>query len=163
MLDGENLRSLATLLHSQRVAALGTLDQDAPSVSMVIYALAPDGGAYLHLSQLALHTRNLQADPRASLMIAETDGSPARVPLTLGRVSLQGTVVPIPDDSPDYAAARAAYVGKFPFADFNFTLGDFGLYRFIPRSGRYIGGFARAFSLSLDDLSRAAQTTGKNQ
>lgn len=149
--------ALARLLRAQRVAALGTLHAGAPFVSMVIFAAAPDFSAvYLHLSRLAQHTRDLAADPRASLLMAETDRSASRNPLTLGRVSLQGVVAAIPDNSPEHASAKSLYLARFPAAEFNFTLGDFGLYAFTPQAGRYVGGFARAFDLTPDDLRRAA-------
>jgi hypothetical protein len=155
--DDTALASLAQLLRAQRLAALGTIHAGAPFVSMVIYAEAPDFSAfYLHLSQLALHTRDLLADPRVSLMVAEADQSASRNPLTLGRVSLQGAVAAIPADAPEHASAKALYLARFPFAEFNFTLGDFALYVFTPQSGRYVGGFARAFDLTPDDLRQAA-------
>lgn len=156
MNDAE-LLSLARLLRAQRIAALGTLHGDAPSVSHVVFAAAPDFSAvYLHLSRLAAHTRDLLADPRCSLLIAETE-RPGQHPLTLARVSLQGTASVMTPDAAEYLPAKTLYTEKLPFTEFNFTLGDFGLFRFTPAGGRYVGGFARAYDLTPADLQRAAR------
>ena len=66
-------RELRALLHTQRVAALGTLgDNGAPQVSMVPYAIAPSCGCLvLHVSGLAAHTRNLQKAPAVSLLVMQ--------------------------------------------------------------------------------------------
>jgi hypothetical protein len=159
-MDDSALAALGQLLRAPRTAALGTLHAGGPFVSMVIFAAAPDFSVfYLHLSRLAQHTRDLAADPRASLMIAETDQSAARNPLALGRVSLQGSVAALPADAPEHASAKSLYLARFPAAEFNFTLGDFGLYAFTPQTGRYVGGFARAFDLTPADLRQAAART----
>src|SRR5829696_5112783 len=73
-MNSEELTTIATLMRSQRVAALGTLREDSPFVSMVAYAAEPDfGGLLVHLSQLAAHTKQLLAAPRSSLLIGERD------------------------------------------------------------------------------------------
>lgn len=155
----DDLRVLAQLLRGQRLAGLGTLHDGAPLVTLTLFAAAPDFAAlYLHLSQLALHTQDLRADPRASLLIAESERA-SQNPLTLARVSLQGEARPLALDSDEQATARALYTGRFPFTNFNFSLPDFRLYRFTPRGGRFVGGFARAADLTPEDLRAASALT----
>src|SRR5450830_628006 len=73
-------RDLRTLLNTQRVAALGTRDEDGlPFVSMVPFALEPHSPCLvIHVSGLAAHTRNLQTTPQVSLLVmqAEVPGEP---------------------------------------------------------------------------------------
>ena len=52
-------QALRELLQQQEVAALGTLRNGEPFVSMVPYALLPDGSLVVHVSRLATHTRLL--------------------------------------------------------------------------------------------------------
>jgi hypothetical protein len=152
----DDLRLLAQLLRTVRIAALGTTHRGAPFVSHVVFAAASDFAAlYLHLSRLAAHTQDLLADPRCAVMLAETE-RPTQNPLTLARATLQGAVTLLVPETDEHAAAKALYTSRLPFTQFNFTLGDFGLYRFAPSSGRFVGGFARAFDLMPDDLRRAA-------
>jgi len=65
MAKDEAAARAAALLHRCTVAALGTLHQGAPSVTMTPYALAADRLAFLVLvSGLSAHTRDMLADPR---------------------------------------------------------------------------------------------------
>lgn len=156
-MDADTLRSLATLLRSQRIASLGTLRDGAPLVSMVLYAFAPDFSAfYLHLSRLALHTQALLADPRVGLMIAETDEG-TKDPQTLARVSIQSEALLIPKSAADYDPARSLYLSRFSDAAALFNLGDFDLYRIEPRNARFVAGFARAFNLMAEHFREASQ------
>jgi hypothetical protein len=70
----DDRRTLAQLLRTARIGALGTTHGSAPFVSHIVFAAAPDFTAlYLHLSRLARHTQDLLADPRCAVMVAETE------------------------------------------------------------------------------------------
>lgn len=150
--------SLARLLRTQRVAAFGTLRDGGPLVSMILYAAANDFAAFfIHASRLAQHTQDLLKDPRVSLMIAETD-SGSQDPQTLARVSIRGEAVAIPPTVADYEETKAIYLKKFPEAAFNFTLGDFSIYKIEPRTARFVAGFGKIFNLTVEDFKQAAET-----
>jgi heme iron utilization protein len=155
--NAEELATIATLIRSQRVAALGTLRDDGPFVSMVAYAAEPDfSGLLLHLSRLAAHTRQLLAAPQSSLLICERDDGRDDVQ-TLARITLAGAATPIPAASAAYADARACYLARLPTATPLFDFPDFILFRFIPSEARYIGGFALAYTLTPEQLRRATE------
>ncbi len=156
-MNAEELATVATLIRSQRVAALGTLRDNNPFVSMVAYAAEPDfGGLLLHLSQLAAHTKQLLADPQSSLLICEPDDGRDDVQ-TLARITLAGVATPMPAPSAEQAAARACYLARLPAAEMLFDFPDFALFRFVPSEARYIGGFARAYTLTPGQLQQAAK------
>ncbi len=156
-MDAESLRLLSRLIRTHRVAALGTLREGLPYVSMIAFAPAEDLGSYLiHASRLAHHTQDILADSRCSVMIAEKDDG-SRDPQILARVSLSGNARPLEQDDPGYEAARALYLRKFPEAEFLFQLGDFSLYRITISTGRFVGGYGKAFTISRQDLLRAAE------
>lgn len=149
----EDLVLAGGLLGGQRQAALGTLAEGAPFVSMVAYAPEPEfAGFLLHLSKLAPHTLHLLADPRTALLICVPDGPTVENVQTLARITLVGAAVPLPRDTPDYSAARVRYLEHLPAAAMLFDFPDFDLYRLTPREARYIGGFARAFTLTPEQL-----------
>src|SRR5438477_11974507 len=78
------------LLREGRSGALATLMPGSgdPCCSLVNVATAADGSPLLLISTLAVHTKNLLADPRVSLMIDERrEGDP----LQGARIMLQGT------------------------------------------------------------------------
>jgi len=62
-LSPEHAARLVDLLRRRSTAALGTLHDGAPFVSMVPYAVLPDGAAFVvHVSRLAGHTKDMLAD-----------------------------------------------------------------------------------------------------
>lgn len=153
----EDAAALRALVGAGRLAALGTLDDGAPFVSMVLYAFEVRPGAapaaLIHVSRLAAHTRHLGADPRASLMIVEPDLG-TKDPQTLARLTLQCRAEALPRDDAGYQAAREHYLARLPAQGYLFDFPDFGLFRLVPHEARYVGGFARAFTL---DAARLAE------
>src|SRR5262249_11321577 len=107
-------RELRDLLASRSVAALGTLHDGAPYVSMVPFALLPDGSGFLiHVSELSAHTGDMLADPRVSLLVKAPE-SPERSAQELPRVTIVGRARPVPDPSDEYDAGKACYLARFP-------------------------------------------------
>ena len=135
------------LLRQQDVAALGTLRRDEPFVSMVPYALLADGALVVHVSRLATHTRDMEEHPGVSVMVMAAR-TPGTAPQALARATLQGDARPCPPADPHHAAARAAYLARFPGSEPMFGFADFSLFRIVPRSARFVGGFAQAGSLT---------------
>lgn len=155
-MDPESERKLVRMIRAQRVAALGTLLDGQPLVSMIAYVPASDFSAfYIHASRLAQHTRALLQDPRVGLMIAEPDTGMGD-PQTLARVSILGTVAPVPPDAANYADIQALYLARFPAAVRTFQLADFALYAIRPESARYVAGLGKTFNLKSEDLRKAA-------
>lgn len=156
-MNSDSQETLAHLIRTQRIAAFGTLRDGGPLVSMILYAVSPDFAQfYIHASRLALHTQDILKDPRVSLMIAETDTG-EKDPQTLARVSIRGEAVAVPPTAADYEEAKAIYLAKFPEAAFNFTLGDFSIYKIVPRTARYVAGFGKIFNLTVEDFKQAAE------
>src|SRR6202163_4161529 len=82
-------RFARSLLRRSRQGALATLMAGSgdPYCSLVNVASHPDGSPILLISRLALHTKNLLADPRVSLMLDERAESD---PLEGSRIMLAG-------------------------------------------------------------------------
>lgn len=148
---------MAALLLGNRWAALALDPEEGPAVSMVAYAVAPDGTLLMFLSGLAAHTRVLQDRGIAALMIGAPDlgaGDPQELP----RLALEGTVATIPRDSIAFAEAWPIYVARFPAAVPRLALADFVLFRMTPVRGRFVGGFARALDVHPERLAAAVQS-----
>lgn len=146
-MDTQSELKLANLIRNTRVAALGTLHDGEPNLAMVAIAVESDFSAfYIHVSTLGKHTRDMQADPRVSLLLTETDDNRPD-PQTLARLSLNGTAEMLPRTNPHYPQVRHAYLARFPEAEQLFSLGDFNLWRISPKGGRFVAGFAQAFNV----------------
>jgi len=148
--------ALRTLLSSQRIAALGTLDADKqPFVSMVPFAIdAANGTVVIHVSGLAPHTRNLQTSPQVSLLVmqAEVAGEPVHA---LPRVTLDGKATVLPPDTASWRDARHAYLERFPEAEPMTQLGDFMFVAISVAGARQVAGFGAARSLDAKAIADA--------
>ena len=152
-------KGLAEMIHSTRMAGLGTLRNGTPLVSMVAYLPEDNFSAfYIHVSQLAQHTKSMQADPHVGLLISEADDGRTD-PQTLARISILGEAKQIAKDDASYPKIQAQYISRFPQSAPLFGFSDFGLWRVIPRFARFVAGFAQAFNLSPDALKRVAKST----
>jgi heme iron utilization protein len=134
------------LLREGRTGALATLmvGSGDPYCSLVNVATAADGSPLLLLSRLAVHTKNLLADPRVSLMIDERKQGD---PLEGARVMLMGRAAATGDPN-----ARRRYLWRqseaIAFADF----GDFAFYRIGLNGVHLVAGFGRIVDLEPADL-----------
>ncbi len=131
---------LGELLANERHAVLATLSASRdgwPFASVAPYALSDAGEPLLLLSDLAEHTRNVRADPRASLMVQ--DGDSLSDPQAGCRVTILGEVQLVADA--DLQAARELYLARHPHAAEYIALADFRLYVLRVREARFIGGF----------------------
>ena len=130
-----------TLLHLARAGTLATLSRRHPGhpfASIMPYAEDDAGRPLLLISTMAMHTQNLQADPRASLLVAQPDW--AGDPLAAGRVTLMGEARPVP--ASERAAARAAYLARHDNARYWVDFDDFGFWRLDVVDVYVVGGFA---------------------
>lgn len=139
---------LRELLQAQQVASLGTLHKGQPYVSMVPFTLLPGGTDFIiHVSQLAAHTRDMLSSPQVSLLVIAPP-TPEVMAQELARITVQGQAKQLSGDTPDHAAARAAYLARFPLSEPMFGFADFSLFAIVPASIRFVGGFAQATTIS---------------
>src|SRR6266436_9376825 len=101
-----------TLMYLGRLGSLSTLSRKQPGFpfgSVMPYALDAYGRPIFLISTMAMHTQNLQADSRASLLVTQPDASGD--PLGASRVTLVGNVLPAPDA--EVAEARKLYLSRY--------------------------------------------------
>src|SRR5712664_1817797 len=87
-----------TLLHVGRIGSLSSLSRKQPGFpfgSVMPYGLDDHERPIFLISTMAMHTQNLQADPRASLLVTQPDSTGD--PLGASRVTLMGNILTIPE------------------------------------------------------------------
>jgi putative heme iron utilization protein len=127
-------------VRATNVATLATHSDDGhPWASLIAYGSLVDGAPVLFVSRLAEHARNLERDPRASLVVA--DAHPGSDVLASGRVTLAG-VAERPDATVAGAAADA-YVAAVPSAKAYSDFRDFSLWVLRVERVRWVGGYGR--------------------
>jgi len=109
-----------------------------PFGSVVSFTVDGEGDPLFVISRLAVHTTNLLADPRASLLVAEAVDEGVD-PLARSRVTLLGDVAPVRADEQDAAVETVA--ARLPAVAGYASYGDFACYRLQVRSVRWVGGF----------------------
>jgi len=135
------------LLRISRTGALATLGREsgAPLTTWVGCASDFDGSPLFLFSELAQHTKNLAADPRASLLL--TSPPDRGDPLNHPRVTVGGPIQRHPD-----AYARKRYLQRNPKAKLYAPFADFAIYRMRIEAVHFNGGFGRADPLTAADL-----------
>jgi heme iron utilization protein len=156
-MDGESEKLLFHILTDIRIAALGTMRDEAPRVSMVTFVPAQDFSAfYVHTSRLAQHTVDMQKNKQVSLLIAEADDG--RVdPQTLARLSIRGSAEFMENGEPGYTPVKTMYIERFPASEPLFKFADFGLWRIKPKGARFVAGFSKSFNLAPEILQKIAE------
>lgn len=134
------------LLREARSGALATLMAGTgdPYCSLVNVATAADGSPLLLLSTLAIHTKNMLADSRVSLMLDERkEGDP----LQGARVMLMGHAAATADEND-----RRRYLARQPEAQMFAGFGDFAFYRMTVSAAHLVAGFGRIVDLKPADI-----------
>src|SRR5215471_10730237 len=146
-----------SLLRRSRQGALATLMAGSgdPYCSLVNVAANPDAAPLLLISRLAVHTKNILADARVSLML---DERVAGDPLEGARIMVAGRAEELSGEAASMARRRylAAHPSAEAFADFK----DFAFFRIGPSGLHLVAGFGRIIDLKpaqfLTDISDAA-------
>jgi putative heme iron utilization protein len=144
----EAIRVARTLLRTTRVTTLATLDPGGYPYSTVTNLIVePDGVPVVFMSGLAVHARNIEADPRVSITVAD-----ARTDvMTSPRLTLSGRAKRVPPD--EISALKAQYMERFPKAKLYLGLPDALLYRIRTEAVQLNGGPAQnANAITPEDL-----------
>src|ERR1700752_4103031 len=129
-----------TLMYLGRMGSLSTLSRKQPGFpfgSVMPYGLDDHGRPIFLISTMAMHTQNLQADSRASLLVTQPDASGD--PLGASRVTLMGSVLAIPEG--ELAEARRLYLERYVNSKYWVDFEDFFFYRMDVVDVYYVGGF----------------------
>lgn len=147
--DFDAVRVTRSLLRRSRQGALATLAAGSgdPYCALVNVASHPDGSPILLISQLALHTRNILADNRVSLML---DERAAGDPLEGARIMLGGRAEQATSGEAD--VLRRRYLAVHPPAEAFVDFRDFSFVRIRPTGLHLVAGFGRIVDLEPDQF-----------
>ncbi len=137
-------RLAKSLARRSRQGALATLMAGTgdPYCSLVNVASAPDGAPILLISRLAVHTKNILADARVSLMLDER--APGD-PLEGARIMLAGRAEEADND--DREMLRRRYLNAHPSAEAFVDFKDFSFFLIRPSGAHLVAGFGRIVDL----------------
>jgi putative heme iron utilization protein len=137
-----------------RIGSLSSLSRKQPGFpfgSVMPYAQDEHGRPILLISTMAMHTQNLQADPRASLLVTQADGDGD--PLGRSRVTLLGNILPVAQ--PEISAVRKLYLASYENSKYWVDYEDFSFYRMEVVDVYFVGGFGVMGWIPASDYSQA--------
>jgi putative heme iron utilization protein len=139
----QDVRTLVAYNHGFAVmSTFSKAHSEYPGGSVVGFAPDADGRPLFIFSGMSSHTQDLLANPKCSLTVAAKDFKGAAD----GRVNLMGTCTLI-KNADEKEQAKEIYLAKHPGA-FWVDFGDFNWFRMEVEHVRFVGGFARAGSVS---------------
>jgi hypothetical protein len=126
---------------------LFTGGEERPYVSLTATATDIDGGPILLLSKLADHTRNLDRDPRLSMLFEDTGHylNPQQGP----RVTVVGHAERVGEPE-TLERLRRRFLTRHPSASLYAGFADFGFFKVVLERIHWVGGFGRAAWLNQD-------------
>lgn len=142
-------RAYEQLLTHQKSLVLATVSQDgSPLVSYAPYLVNEHKQFYILVSQLAVHTANLQHNGQASLMLIEDEATAVQL-FARQRLTFQCLAIPVARHSLEWNQIMTQYRDRFDtMAERLESLPDFQLFKLNPISGQLVLGFGQAYELS---------------
>ena len=128
-----------TLLQQERMGTLATNSRQHPGfpfASVMPYALTSGGVPIFLISGMAIHTQNIVADPRVSLLVMQSGGDSD--PLGAPRATLVGSARRIEDPGDD---VRRTYLDRHPSARHWISFSDFSFFQLDVAHIYFVGGF----------------------
>ena len=149
---GERTRTLFSLASVGTLSTISRKHPGFPFGSLMPYALDDAGRPLFLISNMAMHTQNLKADPRCSLFLAQAaaDGDP----LGAARATLIGHAEPVPES--DLASVREIYLARHENSRYWVDFSDFSFFRLQPVDIYYVGGFGVMGWVEAADYAQAA-------
>jgi len=145
-----DVRTLVQYNHGFAVmSTFSKSDPDYPGGSVVGFAPDEEGRPLFIFSGMSTHTQDILANPHCSVTIAAKDFKGAAD----GRVNLMGRAELLKTEE-EKKAAREIYLQKHPGA-FWVDFGDFNWFRMTVDKVRFVGGFARAGSVTAEEYKAA--------
>jgi len=137
-----------------RVGSLSTLSRKQPGFpfgSVMPYAADERGRPVFLISTMAMHTQNLHADSRASLLVTRSGAD--RDPLGASRVTVIGRVTAAPE--PEVEELRKLYLASYANSKHWVDYEDFSFHRMEVADVYYVGGFGVMGWISAPEYERA--------
>jgi putative heme iron utilization protein len=133
----ERARTLFFLAPVGTLSTLSRKHSGFPFGSLMPFALDPAGRPIFLISNMAMHTQNLKADPRCSLFVgqAPADGDP----LGASRAIIIGDAEPVIES--EVGSVREVYLARHENSRYWVDFSDFGFFRLQPIDLYYVGGF----------------------
>jgi putative heme iron utilization protein len=137
------------------VLLASTSDEGVPHASYAPVVIGEDGKYYIHISELAKHYHNLNANGRVSALMIEDEKDAANI-FARKRLTLEGRAVKLDKKSSRWNEVMDMFAAKFGefFNKSLRNLGDFHTFELSFDSATLVLGFGAAFHLTGAELGQ---------
>jgi len=125
--------------HSGTLSTQSVKHEGYPFPSLANYCTDANGQPVFFFSSMATHSKNLRANSKAALLVAQSDEVDGV--LAGSRLTLMGNVVPIESSAADLDDIRDTYLQANPDARQWISFGDFQFYRLELVDIYFVAGF----------------------
>ena len=148
----ERVRTLLALSSTGTLSTQSRKHPGFPFGSLMPFASDESGRPIFLISNMAMHTHNLRADPHCSLFIGQiaADGDA----LGAARATIVGKAEPVPES--DLATVREVYLARHENSRYWVDFADFHFFRLEPIDLYYVGGFGVMGWVASEEYSHAA-------
>ena len=160
IIDAELADEYRHFLSGRRSVQLATVGADqAPLASYAPCVIDAGRRVYVMLSDLSAHTRHLKQQNTVSAMLIE-DEAEAKNLFARRRVTFACDAAEISRESETWERIITDFRQQFgDIVDTLCTLSDFHLFQLTPRSGVFVKGFGKAYTLHGDGLDTLSHIT----
>jgi heme oxygenase (biliverdin-IX-beta and delta-forming) len=146
-LESKIQQEIMDIINARKSLMLSTLDQDGlPYASYAPFAMGEDC-LYVLISEIAVHGKNLQLHPQASVLIIEDEETATELFARL-RVFYRVQAELIEPDTADWQQGLHCLQDRHGDRIMSLSqLSDFKLFRLHPQTGRYVKGFGKAYQI----------------
>ncbi|AFY42953.1 HugZ family protein [Nostoc sp. PCC 7107] len=143
---------------------ISTVNQDGiPNSSYAPFVVDETKNIYIYISDLAIHTQNIYANPRLSILFIEDEAKSNNI-FARRRLSFDCTATLIERDTDTWNKIVDQFQECFgEMIEVLKGLADFRIFQLVPSSGRFILGFGNAYKISGDNLNELTHITRDNR
>ncbi len=150
----------ASLINTVRTVVLGTVNEtDIPNVSYAPFVMDEAKNIYIFVSKLSIHTYNLQANGKASVMLIEDETKSKQI-FARRRLTYSCDATAIDRNSREWELTADSFEKRFGNIIYIYrNLPDFDIFKFTPHEGLFVMDFGVAYKITSSDLNNLIQIT----
>lgn len=153
----------ALLINSVRTVVLGTVSAEGmPNVSYAPFIMDEAKNIYIFVSKLSIHTCNLQANAKASIMLIEDETKSKQI-FARRRLTYSCNATAIEKKSAEWDVIANEFDKRFGNIVYIFrNLPDFNIIKFTPYEGLFVMDFGAAYKINSNDLNHLICIIGED-
>jgi putative heme iron utilization protein len=150
----------ALLINTVRTVVLGTVSETGiPNISYAPFIMDEAKNIYIFVSKLSIHTYNLQANGKASVMLIEDETKSKQI-FARRRLTYSCNATVIDKNSTEWDYITNQFDKRFGNIVYIFrNLPDLNIIKFTPYEGLFVMDFGLAYKIISSDLNHLIQIT----